>query len=199
MNYLKDPYTRLKIISNIISSILYIASTAVIWLQFKKSIPTDTLITIDNVWAPIFVFGLTLLCNKYRENIINKVWFITIIYGISMIFVDTCLFIRNEFSVSNYILQTITDVSVLNIYCYSFNGFNSKVFDKADSQQKFGQWMSPISTIAVLFGGCLGVILSDMSLRFLISVQICYDLIWFFIQLKIIAIGKEKIESGNLL
>jgi hypothetical protein len=199
MNYLKEPYTRWKIISNSFSSILYIASSAIIWLHFKKEISIDTLITIDNIWSPIFVCGITILCNKYRENIINRVTFITFIYGISLFLVDICLFIKNEYSIANYILQAITDISILNIYCYSFNGFDSKVFYKADSQQKYNQWVSPIYTIAIFFGGCLGVLLSTMPLRILISIQIFYDWIWFTIQLKIISLGKQKIKSGVLL
>jgi hypothetical protein len=199
LKYLKDPYTRLKIISNVFTSIFYIASSAIIWLQFKKSISIETLITIDNIWSPLLVAGIIIICNKFRENIIKNIIPITILYFISITLVDFILFLKNEYIVSVYILQTISDISILNIYCYSFNGFEARVFDKAESLNHFNQWKDPIGTIAIFFGGVLGVLFAEMPLRFLVILQMSYDFIWFLLQLKLVLIGKHKIYSNNLL
>jgi hypothetical protein len=139
------------------------------------------------------------MCNTYRERIISKIYLITFIFGSSLLLVDICLFIVNDFSIMNYVIQIITDVTIWNIYGYSFDGFNSKVFDKADSLQKFTQWANPIYIIFGILGGSLGVIFSTMSLRFLVLIQIVYDILWVTVQFKTIYIGKEKIRLNTLL
>lgn len=199
IHYLTESYTRWKIITSVFASLFWVASSAIIYLHFKKAIPMAALVSMDNVWAPLFVFVVTVFCNKYREAIIKRVRVWTIVYMVALTLTDMFLFYVNEYTLFNYVLQIVTEVSILQLYCYGMDGFDGKVFFKADSQQKFSQWTRPIHLVAVLCGGILGMMFAQFSLRTLVTIQIVYDLVWCFLQLKVISAGQDKIDNGELL
>jgi hypothetical protein len=171
----------------------------VIWVSFKKELALPSLIQIDNIWAPLVVASVTFLCNKNRDWLINRVKILFLPFAISLLSVDIVFLLNGRYILSNYILQTATDITLMNTYWYAYSGFEGKVFDKADTMTKFNQWLSPFTTLAVVIGGCLGLAFSNFSLRQLITIQLVLDVIWCAFEWKLLNIGSRILKEGRRL